>query len=62
MSKVGTSFFTTRESGTGLGLVLARNVIEQHGGSLEISSEQGRGTTVSIKLPAASPSDKGGGR
>jgi signal transduction histidine kinase len=38
--------------GTGLGLPIARSLIERHGGSLAIESEQGRGTTVRIVLPA----------
>ncbi len=58
MSRVGTSFFTTRDSGTGLGFVLARNVVEQHGGRLELASELGKGTTVTITLPAAPPQEK----
>jgi PAS domain S-box-containing protein len=39
--------------GTGLGLPLARRLAELHGGSLEINSEKGRGTTVTVTLPAA---------
>jgi signal transduction histidine kinase len=52
LSRVGTSFFTTRDSGTGLGVVLARNVITQHGGTFALTSEAGRGTTVTIELPS----------
>jgi two-component system cell cycle sensor histidine kinase PleC len=37
--------------GTGLGLSLSRQLIELHGGALEIESEVDRGTTVTIKLP-----------
>jgi signal transduction histidine kinase len=37
--------------GTGLGLPLARSLIELHGGALKIDSEKGRGTTVTIALP-----------
>lgn len=37
-------FFTTRETGTGLGLAIARGVARAHGGGIEVSSEQGRGT------------------
>ena len=55
LARVGTSFFTTRETGTGLGVVLARNVVTQHGGSFHLASETGRGTTVTIQLPAAPP-------
>jgi signal transduction histidine kinase len=42
-----------RYEGTGLGLPLARRLAELHGGSLHISSEKGRGTTVTVILPAS---------
>src|SRR5262249_39646150 len=42
-----------RYEGTGLGLPLARKLIELHGGSLSIGSKKGRGTTVTVTLPAA---------
>jgi signal transduction histidine kinase len=51
LARVGTPFFTTREDGTGLGVVLARSVFAQHGGSLRYESEPGRGTTVRATLP-----------
>ncbi|HEU5202560.1 MAG TPA: ATP-binding protein [Nitrospira sp.] len=46
-------FFTTKEvgKGTGLGLFLSRETIQAHGGTLSLTSEQGRGTTVTITLP-----------
>ncbi len=43
MQHVGTPFFTTRERGTGLGVVLARAAFEQHGGTLEYRSGPGAG-------------------
>jgi len=47
-------YFTTKgERGTGLGLPSVRHVVEQHGGTIEIRSAPGRGTTFSIALPAA---------
>jgi signal transduction histidine kinase len=60
LERLGTSFFTTRPDGTGLGVVLAQGVITQHGGSLAYVSTPGRGTTATISLPlkdqpAASP-------
>jgi signal transduction histidine kinase len=51
IERLGTSFFTTRPNGTGLGVVLAQGVITQHGGSLSYSSSVGKGTTVRISLP-----------
>lgn len=51
-AKALTPFFTTREEGTGLGLPLVRRIAEQHGGSLELSSAPGEGTTVSLVFPA----------
>lgn len=52
LARVGTPFFTTREGGTGLGVVLARAVIEQHGGAVVYESDAGRGTRVTVRLPA----------
>jgi two-component system, NtrC family, sensor histidine kinase HydH len=51
--RVGKPFFTTKAHGMGVGLALARRVIERAGGSFRIDSESGHGTTVSIMLRAA---------
>src|SRR5712691_14305 len=46
-------FFTTKKRGTGLGLSIARQIIDLHGGSIEVESEPGKGTTFRIELPLA---------
>jgi two-component system, sporulation sensor kinase A len=46
-------FFTTKHRGTGLGLPIARRIIEAHGGCIEIAVPEGPGTIVSIQLPKA---------
>jgi signal transduction histidine kinase len=51
LDRIGTPFFTTRDEGTGLGVVVARATFTQHGGSLVYSSEPGRGTTAVGTLP-----------
>ncbi|HSN26079.1 MAG TPA: HAMP domain-containing sensor histidine kinase, partial [Kofleriaceae bacterium] len=51
LERLGTSFFTTRPNGTGLGVVLAQGVINQHGGTLSYASAVGQGTTATIRLP-----------
>jgi signal transduction histidine kinase len=52
LERLGRSFFTTRAEGTGLGVVLAQGVINQHGGTLAYASQLGKGTTATITLPA----------
>jgi two-component system sensor histidine kinase HydH len=46
-------FFTTKSRGTGLGLPTAKRLIELHTGSIAVDSEPGRGTTVTVTLPAS---------
>ncbi len=50
-------FFTTKTRGTGLGLAVARRVIEEHGGIIDVTSEPGKGTTFIIQLPLPTPGD-----
>jgi signal transduction histidine kinase len=46
-------FFTTKDSGTGLGLSIVSGIISSYGGTIDVDSELGRGTTFTIRLPAA---------
>jgi signal transduction histidine kinase len=48
-------FFTTRPSGTGLGLPIVQRIMAAHGGELRLSSEQGKGTTASLLIPKGEP-------
>jgi len=48
-------FFTTKPGGTGLGLSTVYGVVRAHGGSVFVESEPGRGTTVFVSLPTATP-------
>lgn len=54
ISKLGEAFFTTKEKGTGLGLMVSEQIIENHNGSLKIFSELNKGTTIEIILPTVS--------
>ncbi|MDT2238272.1 ATP-binding protein [Paenibacillus larvae] len=51
MHKLGEPFYTTKEKGTGLGMMISYKIIEDHQGTMEIESKMGEGTTVSVYLP-----------
>ena len=53
--KIFTPFFSTHHGngGTGLGLSIVKNIIEKHGGEIEVESHEGFGTTFAFKLPVA---------
>ena len=57
LARAGEPFFTTKApgEGMGLGLFLARTLAEQLGGSLELRSLPGQGTTASLALPVGEP-------
>lgn len=65
IEKIFEPFFSKRAGGTGLGLAIARQMVENHGGRIEVESQLGKGTTFRIRLPRrhdrardASPSGK----
>ena len=51
LSHVFEPYFTTKPSGTGLGLLIVRRIVREHGGELSIESNEGKGLTLTIRLP-----------
>jgi len=51
MSKIFEPYFSTKASGTGLGLLIVRRIVREHGGEIDLSSTEGKGLTFVIRLP-----------
>ncbi|MGH7936671.1 MAG: two-component system sensor histidine kinase NtrB [Chthoniobacterales bacterium] len=51
LSRVFEPYFTTKSSGSGLGLLIVRRIIREHGGEIAIESSEGKGLTLTIRLP-----------
>jgi two-component system, sporulation sensor kinase A len=51
--KLGEPFYTTKEKGTGLGLMVSFRIIEEHGGTIRVTSEVGIGTVFDVELPVS---------
>jgi len=51
MSKIFEPYFTTKASGSGLGLLIVRRIVREHGGEIDLASDEGRGLTLTIRLP-----------
>ncbi|UFJ41147.1 PAS domain S-box protein [Brevibacillus humidisoli] len=52
--KLGEPFYTTKDTGTGLGLMISNKIMKDHGGQIQITSQRNKGTTVDIALPIRS--------
>ena len=52
LHRIFEAFYTTKRNGTGLGMMITQEIIRKHGGKIEIESEEGQGTKVSVYLPA----------
>jgi signal transduction histidine kinase len=52
LPKIFNPFFSTRSDGTGLGLSITKNIVEQHGGNIEVETQVQAGTKFIITLPA----------
>jgi signal transduction histidine kinase len=61
IAKIFEPYYSTKETGTGLGLAIVKKAIDDHGGSISVSSKEGSGTTFVIVLPVK-PEKEGGGR
>ncbi len=55
MAHIFDPYFTTRRTGTGLGLPISKNIVEGLGGSIAVTSRRGEGTEVRIDLPLTAP-------
>ncbi|WP_196799535.1 PAS domain-containing sensor histidine kinase [Verrucomicrobium sp. 3C] len=51
MSRAFEPYYTSKQSGTGLGLLVVRRIVREHGGEIQLESREGKGTTVRILLP-----------
>ncbi|MFC0270465.1 PAS domain S-box protein [Metabacillus herbersteinensis] len=51
LKRLGEPFYTTKDRGTGLGLMVSYKIVEEHHGTVEVESEVGKGTTFHISLP-----------
>ncbi len=57
--KLFTAFFTTKSTGSGLGLTISSQIIKNHGGTIEVESHEGEGSTFIITLPLRGGEDRG---
>ncbi len=60
LKRVFDPFYTTRqqEGGTGLGLSIVYGIVQEHGGTIRVESQRGKGTTVKVVLPTSLPAQR----
>ena len=57
VSRIFDPFFTTKPTGTGLGLSICHELVQAHGGEINVASAQGCGTTVRVLIPVTREQD-----
>ncbi|MDG5786184.1 PAS domain S-box protein [Evansella sp. AB-P1] len=57
LHKLGEPFYTTKEKGTGLGFMVSKKIIEDHGGTLQVESKENVGTKIEVYLPLSGASE-----
>ena len=60
LARIFEPYFSTKVTGTGLGMAIAKRNVELNGGTIAVTSERGQGTTVTITLPVATVADAAG--
>jgi len=59
IAKIGQPFYTTKEKGTGLGLMVSYKIVDNHQGNIQVHSKPGEGATFEIRFPYRCPEDDG---
>lgn len=58
LSRIFEPFYTTKKEGTGMGLSVCHQIVEEHGGHIHVESQPGRGTIFNVRLPVSRTSEK----